>query len=298
MRAFGNYSRVMSGETLKWNFEAFRQFLSFEVMQQAAASVMPFDGFNYRDDIATTRKFERYIALRTGLDWAPKREAPEGIFFDTEGSLFRNKARVFTSMGILDALALQSERAAKLTKFGRELGSGLVSSSEYYKFQIETFEYPHAAYPESGKFWESENKSVKPLKFIIELLAELAEHSLAENRLSTREFLIVSNEDAQKFNAKESAQLVLRTRSIAGKNTEAQFTIESKRNATDILGFLCMTGFALFNQGGDVSLNLLRKSKKDKTYFYFKSRDGENALNEIRKELEIGAANAKQSNGR
>ena len=278
----------MTRDALKWNFEAFRQFLSFEVLQQAAASIMPFDGFNYRNEVAMTRKFEGYIALRTGLEWAPKRDAPEGVFFDPEGSIFRNKARVFTSLGILDPVSLQSEQIVKLTKFGRQLGSGLVSRDDFYKFQIENFEYPHPAYPESGKSWDSEKASVKPFKFLIEILVRLAETSIDENRLSTREFLMVANDGCPTFDAKIAAKSIIDIRASKDVSPDRQFATEAKRNATDLLGFFCMTGVAYFNQNGEVCLNLIRQSKKDRTYFHFKSRDGENSLNEIRNEFGIG----------
>ena len=126
----------VSNSNLKWNFEAFRQYLNFEVLQQAASALMVFDGFNYRDDIADTRNFEILLKERTGLDWSPNRDTPEGVIFDPEGSVFRNKARVFTSMQILDAQSLQAQKIAKLTDFGRMLGSGRISKTEFYEYQI------------------------------------------------------------------------------------------------------------------------------------------------------------------
>lgn len=274
----------VSNSNLKWNFEAFRQYLNFEVLQQAASALMVFDGFNYRDDIADTRNFEILLKERTGLDWSPNRDTPEGVIFDPEGSVFRNKARVFTSMQILDAQSLQAQKIAKLTDFGRMLGSGRISKTEFYEYQIKNFGYPHPAYPDSAVGWQAQKAQVKPFEYLIEVLIGLVKTNIAENRITSKEFLEFMMTDAPEFDPLSAVNSILEARkSLSGE--KVAFATEDMRNASDIFGFLCMTGLAFYISPGEISLNLVAISEKDKTHYFFKNRDGELAIEALEKKL-------------
>lgn len=276
------------GMMRKWSFEAFRQFLSFEVLQQAAASLLPINGFNYRDDPISARRYESWLNERTGLEWAPRRSVPEGVVFNPEGSVFRNKARVLTSMNIVEADKLQSEREVRLTSFGAQLAGGLVSKSGFYVHQILSFSYPHVAYPEAAAEWRKSETSVRPFLSIIETLVYLTKtKGLEHNRLSSLEivlFLIAAHPGAREA---EIAENIWNSRDSKFTNSSADASQEDMRNANDLLGFLCMSGYTYFTSPGVVSLNLISISSKDKTYFYNKSRDGESAISNLCQTLGI-----------
>ncbi len=279
--------RFMQTE-LKWNIEAFRQFLNFEVMQQACASIMPIDGFNYRDDINDSKRFELWLTDRTDLEWTPRRSVPEGIHFNPEGSVFRNKARVFTSMGVVDAAKLQNERVVLLTDFGRNLGGGLISKSEYYQFQVANYSYPHPAYPESAITWAQNNVTVKPFELILRVLIILTqEYGLSHNSLSSQEFARFFMQAVPDFNAAKIAEKIIASRDSVDDASGSEYAKENMRNATDIFGFLALSGLVYFVSAGVICLNLISVSSKDKTYFHFKNREGESAIDNIRKSLRI-----------
>lgn len=269
---------------LKWNFEAFRQYLSFEVLQQAASALLVFDGFNYRDDISETKSFENLLKARTGLEWSPKREAPEGVLFDPEGSVFRNKARVLTSMLILDPVLLQNQKIVKLTEFGRLLGGGRVSKSDFYEFELKNFEYPHPAYPDGAAGWISHRAKVKPFLYLVEVLIGLVDQGVAENRLTSKEFLEFLMPNSPDFRVETAVSAILKSREAPG-DFRTSFPPDDMRNASDILGFLCMTGFTYFLSPGEIALNLISVSEKDKTYYYMKSRDGDFAIEAVKTKL-------------
>lgn len=274
----------MGNPDLKWNFEAFRQYLNFETLQQAASALLVFDGFNYRDDVSETRSFEKLLKERTGLDWSPKRETPEGVVFDPEGSVFRNKARVFTSMLILDAPLLQNQRIVKLTEFGRLLGGGRVSKSDFYAFQVKNFEYPHPAYPDGAAGWVSARAKVKPFLYLIEVLIGLVEQDVAENHLTSKEFLEFMMPNSPDFGVDKAVTLILESRKTK-RDVKVSFPTDDMRNASDIFGFLCMTGFTYYLSPGEIAMNLITVNEKDKTHYFLKSRDGDFAIDALKTKL-------------
>jgi len=86
---------------LPWNFEAFRSFISFEVLQQAASVLCLYDKQYFFENNYILEKFEEDLSKRTGVEWLPKRNIDSDILFNTEGNLFRNKARVFSSFYLI-----------------------------------------------------------------------------------------------------------------------------------------------------------------------------------------------------
>lgn len=276
----------MNNPNLKWNFEAFRQYLNFEVLQQAASALLVVDGFNYRNDLSQARSFEKLLKERTGLDWSPRRETPEGVVFDPEGSVFRNKARVLTSMLIIDSALLQNQKIAKLSEFGRLLGGGRVSKSDFYEFQVKNFEYPHLAYPGGAAGWISQRAKVKPFLYLIEVLIGLAEKDVQENRLTSKEFLEFMMSNAPDFGVDKAIMAILEARKTA-KETKLAFPTDDMRNASDIFGFLCMTGYTYYLSPGEIALNLISVSEKDKTHYFLKSRDGDLAIQVLKTKLEL-----------
>ena len=120
-------------DNLPWNFEAFRRFITYEVLQQAAATLQLYDGEMLFANPALMEEFSRRIDIRTGLEWLPKRQVSEGVIFNVEGNLFRNKARVFTSFYIIDPMCLRENTALKITEFGRALAYGYISREDFYR---------------------------------------------------------------------------------------------------------------------------------------------------------------------
>lgn len=272
---------------LTWNFEALRNFLNFEVLQQAAATLELYEGLVYTQEPSRTAQLGENLNERTGLEWLPRRAQEERVRFNPEGSVFRNKARVFTSMGILDPEALREAKTVKLTNFGKALGQGLLTRDQFYESIITGFRYPHPAYPDGGRRWREASTSVRPFVLIIEVLVELVRIDPDQNYLSSGEFVDWVASQSSGFDAKSAAKGIQEARESSAES-QTSAAREARRNATDLFGFLCITGFTYFLGPGTISLNLVSVSDKDKTHFWLKNSNGESSLDRIEAILERG----------
>ena len=228
-------------EKLPWNFEAFRKFITYEALQQAASTLSMFEGVNYSIESEKNNELSRRLGVRTDLEWVPDRKVSEAINYDIEGSLFRNKARVLTSLYILDPLELQLHNTIKVTPFGRALGSGLITKEEFYKEILFRFEYPHPAYEDNWKKWTEAGKNLQPLLFIIQVLIELAKSGEDNNYLEIAELAAYGffGADNSNGNIREVAKNILTARS-GGSNDAALRTDDVNRKIGDMFGFLCI----------------------------------------------------------
>ena len=90
------------------------------------------------------------LTLNTGHPaWMPDRENGN-LNVNTEGSVFRNKARLFSSFYICVPPDLLKKdgygKQIMLTGFGKALAEGRVSEEEFYRYIIKKFGYPHLAF--------------------------------------------------------------------------------------------------------------------------------------------------------
>ena len=197
--------------SLPWNFEAFRRYLAYDIVQQAAASLLRFDGEHLFSDPALMNEFTELLTKRTGMPWLPNRTASEGVLFNIEGSVFRNKARVFTSLYLCDPQSLTSGTPLAMTQFGRAVGLGYVTQSEFYRELLCRFEYPHPAYQDNWDAWSAAGISLKPFIFILDILANI----YAVDRLgeaSTGELATYAHSTPYHAKAKEVANAILASR--------------------------------------------------------------------------------------
>jgi hypothetical protein len=275
-------------EKLPWNFEAFRKFITYEALQQAASTLTLFEGVNYTIESEKNNELSKRLGVRTDLEWVPDRKVSEAINYDIEGSLFRNKARVLTSLYILDPLALQMHSTIKVTPFGKALGSGLISKNEFYKEIIFRFEYPHPAYEDNWTKWTEAGKSLFPLLFIIEVLIELIKSGEENNYLEIAELATYGFLNAANGEVKKAAKNILMARSD-GLADAAPRTDDVNRKIGDMFGFLCISGFCFYKKRG-ICLNLLGVSTDDGCHYWLKRGPDsviENWCEEIKKRFRL-----------
>ena len=253
---------------LPWNFEAFRKFITFEVLQQSASTLLLYDGVDYSRESEKSRLLSQFLSDRTDLEWVPERQVAEGINFDVEGSVFRNKARVFTSFFILDPIAIQERSQIIVSPFGRALGTGLLSREDFYEESVFRFQYPHPAYEDNWSRWTSAQKSLYPLLYIIQILIELTIENEAENYLEVSELATYGFEDADNSNVSQIASCIISSRGAAERNQRDR-SDDVNRKIGDMFGFLCITGKCFYGKKG-ISLNLIGVSTEDKCHFWNK----------------------------
>lgn len=262
---------------LPWNFEAFRRYLTYDVLQQAAAALLAFEGERLFTDRALMNEFTEQLTKRTGLAWLPNRTASEGVLFNVEGSVFRNKARVFTSFYICDPKCILNGTELRMTDFGRALGLGYLSQSQFYREILARYEYPHPAYQDNWDAWSQAKIKLRPFVFILDILAEIyAADKLGE--LSTTELAAYAHPSPLHASTRGIATTILAARR-RGAAPVRERTDKVDRKLGDIIGFLCITGAAYY-KGNNIRLNLLAVQREEKTHFWEK-RDTDDRLNEL-----------------
>lgn len=269
----------MSLTELPWNFEAFRNYISFETLQQAAAALVRYDGKLLFADPALMTEFTQTLKSRTALDWVPKRVASEGVLFETEGNIFRNKARVFTSFYIIDPSCLSERNELRMTELGRALGLGYISKSEFYKEVVTRFEYPHPAYDENWTAWSKAGVRLKPLVFILNILLSLYESDKIA-AVTASELAAYAHPCPEHNLASEIASNILAGRETDDSDNRRR-SDQVDRKLNDILGFLCIAGYTYYYNGNFVRLNLLSIHGQEKSHFWHK-RKQEDTLLEFR----------------
>lgn len=262
-----------------------RNFLNFEVLQQAAATLDRYEGLVYTAEPSRTSQLGEELNERTGLEWLPRRAQDDRVLFNPEGSIFRNKARVLTSMGILDAEALRVTKTVELTAFGKALGQGRLSRERFYEDIVTSFSYPHPAYPDGGNQWREASASVRPFVLIIKVLTALVRIDPHHNTLSSAEFVDWVASQSPNFDPNTSAEAIRVAREDGAESQNDSPQNAARRNATDLFGFLCITGLTYFISSGTIALNLVSVSSRDKTHFFL-NRNGESSLDRIEAILE------------
>lgn len=268
---------------LPWHFEAFRSFINFDVLQQSATVLCLFEGKNIFKEPSTYSKFERTLVERTGIEWLPERKVSDDILFNVEGSLFRNKARVFTSFYLVDPTCIKKKENLVITPLCKALGTGVLTKKEFYKIIVSRYKYPHSAYDENWTSWKKADLEIKPLQFILKILYELHELDSSEASLNVSEFATYAHSNPFIIKAKEIALNILSSRK-EGADNKRERSDQIDRKIGDIFGFLCITGYTYFYKNR-LYINLMDVHPKEQVY-YWEKRGDINRKEEIKKLVE------------
>jgi hypothetical protein len=271
--------------TLPWNFEAFRRYLPFSKMQQAASVLSlhekeRLDSSNPAMDLLLSD-----LQQRTGEPWLPDRKVSDSVDFNVEGDFYRNKGRLLTSFYIIQPkqLVKEPEPVIMMTEFGRALANGFVSEKEYYNFIVTKFGYPHPAYDDNWKAWKEAGRSLKPLIFILQILVALYENGRDHGFVTSEEIATSAYPLSEHAKANKAANDILKSRDA--KSTQRQRSDEVDRKINDMFGFLCMSGYTFYD-GQSVRLNLLGVHP-DELAYYWEKRKGTRESNEADKLSEV-----------
>lgn len=261
--------------TLPWSFEHFKTFTPYEIMQQAASTLLLFEGEGTDGKNLKMNELTELLISRTGHKaWVPNRDNGN-LNINSEGSVFRNKARVFSSMYIIYPLSLLEAggygKKIVLTNFGRMLATGKVSKSDFYKFIISQYHYPHAAFDDYEN-WVLSGKKLYPFKLILKVLLYLFKKEgycaayLTENEVYTYLKCTLSQK------AEDIGTKILKDRSEPKPRTSSSsINKDDLRNIKDILSFLCIGEYLILDANSTENkywLNLCRKHPLEKTLFY------------------------------
>jgi len=270
---------------LPWNFEAFRSFISFEVLQQAASVLCLYDKQDFFDNSYVLQRFEEDLSIRTGVEWLPKRNIDSDIIFNSEGNLFRNKARVFSSFYLIQLDSLINKSQLHITPLCKALGTGRISKREFYNEIITRFSYPHPAYEDNWVKWREFDVSIKPFVFMLDILINLYEIAPLHAYFTVSEFAIFAHSNPFYTSTNTIAKAIISSRSTEEKSVRKR-SDEIDRKIGDLCGFLCMTGYTYYH-GNRIYLNLIDVHPSEKVYF-FEKRGEINTKIQIQKLLTYG----------
>ncbi|RHW77575.1 hypothetical protein [Colwellia sp. RSH04] len=273
-------------QALLWKFEAFREYIVYEVLQPALSVLNLFEGEFISESNPKIKKLERLLEERTRKStWKPNRSGTEDLLWNPEGDFTRNKERLFTSLLLMYPKEMSNGKL-KLTEFGKALGTGKISRQQFYDFIIFNFKYPHPAYEDNWKEWVASGKELYPLIFILQVLIELLEKDESQCFLNVREieFILVPSQDHKQ--CKSLSDAIIKSRNSDSISKLKPSGDKLTRKITDLLGFLCISGYTYYLPNGDISLNLISKHSVEKTHYYFErkpaKKDKESALHNIK----------------
>ena len=236
-------------EFLPWSFEAFREYLPFEVMQPAAAVLAQYEGESFDIRNPAIVRMQEQIISRTGKTaWLPSRTGIEGLEYSTEGDLYRNKGRLLTSLFILEPKESSGGILAMLP-FGRALGRGYITKQGYYDFILTRYSYPHPAYDDNWRAWTNAKRELYPFLYLLQILIYLLKAGPSEAYLTIGDvashlFFDPSHDDIrQRTNSILDAR---RTKLIPTRERSDKV----ERKIGDIFGFLCLSGYCYYRQSG------------------------------------------------
>lgn len=263
---------------LPWRIEAFREYLTYETLQQAAAVLSIYEGEIF--DVRNPRIVEMHRLLEARTEkhaWIPKRAGSIHINWNTEGDVTRNKGRVFTSMLILKPKEWCDDRV-QMTPFGKALGAGRVGRREFYDFIITRFHYPHPAWQDNWNAWSEAGRTLYPFVYLLQTLMELYRESPSDSFLSVQEVADYLYIDP------DHAKVATYVREILVARSENRAPILKRsdqvhRKISDLIGFLCLSPYCYF-QANRVHLNLIGTHSKQFTHFW-ERRDGEDTLESL-----------------
>ena len=246
-----------SPESPHWNFEAFRNFIGFAPLQQACTSLLVHDGITLDKADIELRHINNLLADRTGREWTPDRDPGGNVQWETEGSLFRNKKRVFTSFYLIDAEKYERENILMLTPFGRALADGRVTEPEFYRFIIRNFKFPHPAYEDNWKWWTSVHRELHPLVFLLLIVCNLSGLSGSIESVSIAEVAYFGGPNPSTRDAENIARAIKNSRD-SRETINHQRSDALDRKIGDMFAFLAMTPWASM-RGRLLTLNPIRK---------------------------------------
>lgn len=263
---------------IEWQFEHFKTFTPYPILQQAAAALLQFEGENTDGSNPKMRHLTEELIVNTGHPaWMPDRDS-ENLNINSEGSVFRNKARLFSSFLICvppDLLNSNGyDKTVMLTDFGRALAKGKIKEEEFYRYIIRKFQYPHLAFSDYEK-WKESGITIRPLLCIIKTLVGLFECQ------GKNESYITANEIYKHLQALEDEDC---TPAIDGiiddrkNNKKENYTSDQIRKINEMLAFLAIAGYVYIDStesGQDKYwLNLTMRHPKEKTMFYLERSAG------------------------
>lgn len=267
---------------LPWHFEAFREYVSYQVLMAAAAVLYQFEGEVIFSSNPRIQQMQKLLALRTNkYTWIPNRTGSEDVDWSVEGDLYRNKGRLLTSMLIVEPKDAHNPPIVKLLPFGRSLAKGEITENQFYDFIITRFCYPHPAWEENWNEWTNAGRTLYPLAYILQVLIHLDEKKPSAAFLSTDEvarYLYPVSNHAQ---VKEEVKNILDSRLVT-QLPPRERSDQVDRKINDILGFLCISGYCYYLPGRNlVGLNLRSRHSQELTMFE-RSRNGQNHLEKIK----------------
>ena len=256
--------KVTGDAPLPWHFEQLREYVSYEVMLPALAVMAQFRGESKGARNPRMEAVTRCLELRTGkTTWLPSRSAVGDLCWNAEGDVFRNKMRVFTSLYLLVPFEFCDD-TIQLTPFGEQLASGFLSSDDYYSAIISRYRYPHPAYPDNWLAWNEAGREVRPFVFLLQVLIPLHRADPAEAYLKAEEVVVVLMPLAAHAQIDEQVSRLLAYRQGATPDQAPNKNLQ--RNASDLLGFLCLSGYCYYD-GSKVRLNLRARHRDEHVWF-------------------------------
>lgn len=263
---------------IEWQFEHFKTFTPYEIMQQAAASLLLFEGENTDGTNPKMSRLTEELTLNTGHPaWMPDRESGN-LNVNTEGSVFRNKARLFSAFYIcVPPDLLKQEGYGKqimMTGFGRALAEGRVSEEDFYRYIIKTFGYPHLAYSDY-EAWVESNAAVRPLLLIIKTLVSLFEKAGKDDAFITSAEIYSFLQPLENENCEVAVSKIIESRQ---NGKQESFSSDKFRKINEMLAFLSIAGYVYIDStSGNADkywLNLVMRHPREKTYFYLQRTAG------------------------
>ena len=267
---------------LQWHFEAFREYVSYQVLMAAAAVLYQFEGEVISSSNPRIQQMQKLLALRTNkYTWIPNRTGSEDVDWSIEGDLYRNKGRLLASMLIVEPKEAHNPPKVKLLPFGRSLAKGEISENQFYDFIITRFCYPHPAWEDNWEEWTNAGRILYPFAYILQVLIQLDESKPDTAYLSTDEVA------RYLYPVSDHTQVKAGVKAILASRSEAQLPPRERsdqvdRKINDILGFLCISGYCYYLPGGKlVGLNLRSRHSQELTMFE-RIRKGQNHLEKIK----------------
>ena len=280
-------------QPLPWHFEAFRRYVPYRKMQQAASVLCRYEGEEFGISNPRMEEILHELQVRTGEPWLPERKVSDSVEFNVEGGFYRNKGRLLTSFFIIEpkGLARSEGPIIKLTQFGRALGSGFVSEREYYDFIVTRMAYPHPAYKENWRIWRKASKTLRPLVFILQILIELYKRDRSHGYTTSEELATFAYPESSHSAVPRIVKKILQNRKKPVKTSP--YTDRVNRKINDMLGFLSIAGFTYYD-GRLVRLNLMDVHPQERTYYWEKRKtkeyEGANRLKQLEKLLGVSDA--------
>lgn len=263
---------------IEWQFEHFKTFTPYKTMQQAAAALMLFEGESTDGVNPKMGNLTEELTLNTGHPaWMPDRDNGN-LSFNSEGSVFRNKARLFSMFYICvppDLLKSNGmDKQIVLTPFGKALAKGEVSEEQYYRFIITRFQYPHPAYSDYEE-WKNSGVVIRPLLCIIKTMVVLFEKAGIENSYLTPSEIYRYLQNLTDENCDDVANLILQKRSAGN---EPPLPSANIRKISEMLAFLSIAGYVYIDSTikpeDRYRLNLVMRHPKENTLFFLQRTAG------------------------